>query len=45
MIKARLDEIEALRKMDVWKEVPLSECWSKSARPPIKGSVGRREQG
>ena len=37
VIRARLDEIEALKKMGVWETVPLSQCWEKSGRKPIRG--------
>ena len=37
VIKARLNEIEALKKMGVWEVVPLSQCISRTSRRPIKG--------
>ena len=37
VIKARLDEIEALINMGVWEVVPLARCFTRAQRRPIKG--------
>ena len=37
MVRARLDEVEALKKMGVWQTVPLSQCWERTGRKPIGG--------
>ena len=37
VLRARLDEVEALKKMGVWKMVPLTQCWERTGREPIRG--------
>ena len=37
VVRARLGEVEALKKMGVWETVPLSQCWERTGRKPIRG--------
>lgn len=36
VIEARMNGIDALKKMGVWKMVPMSQCIGKTGRRPIK---------
>ena len=33
--KARKEEIRYFKEMNVYKKVPLAECWAKTGRAPI----------
>ena len=32
---ARLEEIKFMKRIELYEEVPLEECWRKTGRPPI----------
>ena len=38
VVRARLNEVEDLKKMEVWETAPLSQCWERTGRKPIRGS-------
>ena len=33
--KARAEEIEFMKKVELFEEVPVSECWECTGRPPV----------
>ena len=35
VIRARLEEIEAFRKREVYDKVPISQCWERTGKAPI----------
>ena len=38
VVRARLNEVEDLKKMEVWETAPLSQCWERTGWKPIRGS-------